>query len=471
MIAEAMQTNDETGELEYILSADDLCNLRLVDKKTNGYVQRAFAVRFFENRKHMFSEYSLNALIEIARHPTFSNYVRKIALGPERISQFSDPELADITYEKPELLGIWHLWYHNRVGGSGNSFYSERGTRLLKRALENLTKLQVFSIESYPEANTNRGHNNLWSNWRRPFGANTLVRELESMIKLDSVAAQGWLCAVDADNVNWHLQPILKSLEAIKDRPEWKIDFYLNSSEKYIQATEPFNIDSPLWQACKDRVRHIYIHRTIQTLAQPHNRADWLTKLFKSCGRYVDELNCQNTFYWSKIVCNAPFPTLRRLNIYHAPVQDMYFNIFLERHAESLESINLNRVTLSMDEYSRHADEEHTSGVLQSDKYEREDASWIAKFELMLKLVRLCSIDLEYLTWSQSICRGSLLFSNKKGPQVLGSHEYAKWDTTATAKGDDIKTLLNRTIRDNRICFAGYDEPRHLPKWSVVFLK
>ncbi|KAF2445792.1 hypothetical protein P171DRAFT_484454 [Karstenula rhodostoma CBS 690.94] len=502
MIANAIQTNEETGGPKHILSTDDLCNLRLVDTHTCHYVRDAFAIRVFRHRKHMFSEYSLKALVEIARHSVFSTYVHKISLGPDRIPK-TLPQSIPLTrtpaeapymsawtslqssYAQPIYMNSKHethftKWHESRRVIQEEFHDSGRGTLLLKKALTNFTKLQVISIESYPEVDTGRGYNDSWCGRTHPWGANTLVQELHPIMAPYCVDARELSRELfrdaEPEKVNWHLDPILEALDAIKDRPNWKIDFYLNSSERYVQATKPFDIDSASWQACKDRVRYLNLHRTIQTLKDPHDRADWLTELFKSCGRYVEELHCQNTFYWSKIVCNAHLPTLRRLDIYHAPVQDLYLEMFLARHAECLESIKFNRVTLSVDEYSRRQEEDYPLGqypsiVLQSDKYEREEASWIAKFELMLKLARLRSIHLEQLTWSQSIHQTSLLFLSNKDTRMVGLSHYARWKISATAEDDDIKSILDRAIRDNKVYFAGYDEHRHSPIWIVVFLE
>ncbi|OAG03654.1 uncharacterized protein CC84DRAFT_862419 [Paraphaeosphaeria sporulosa] len=489
MIAEAMQTNEETGEPECILSTNDLCNLRLVNRQTAAYVQRTFAVRFFRHRKHLLSEHGLNALIRIARHSVFSTYVQKLSLGPERMSklilppalepagviktpyiiaqsqsQSSDAEASYISLHGKKMHDAWSLWYRVRIGEQEAFHNSDRGTLLLKETLRHFTDLRVISIESYPGTNTDRGYDGPWSNWTLPWGANTLVRELDSIITPHRVDARRLFYDVDPDIVNWHLNPILEALEVIKGRPNWRMEFYLNSGEKYVQAGSPFNIDSLWWQACKGRVQHVHLHRSIQTMEKVYDRANWLTKLLESCGRCVEEMSCQNTFYWSKIVCNAPLPALRRLNIHHATVQDMYFDTFLERHAECLESINLSRVGLSIIDLRQVHEDMYPTVVLQAAKYEREDASWRRKFKLMLKLVQLRSIQLEHLTW----VHGSLGFSHKRIPQVVGSTDYGRWKTTVMAEGEDIKTLLNQAIRDDKITLVWYEEDW---VWEVVFLE
>ncbi|KAF9733381.1 hypothetical protein PMIN02_001821 [Paraphaeosphaeria minitans] len=492
MIAVATQKNKETGEPEHILSTEDLCNLRLVNRQTSSCVQRAFGIRAFRHRKHLFSEHGLKALVGIARHSSFSEYVHKVSLGPERMSKtmhqpfppalepagipikastpaasksrLADPEASFIPFHGGEMYKAWCLWYQFRIGEQEAFQNSNRGIRLLKDALKHLTNVRVISIESYPETNTDRGYDDPWSNWTPPWGARSLVWELNSIITPHRVDARRLFCDVNPDIVNWHLNSTLEALEAIKDRPNWKIEFHLNSNEKYQQVGWPVDVDSPWWQAHKNRVRHVHLHRSIQTLEKVHDRADWLTKLLESCGRCLEVLSCQNTFYWSKIVCNASLPALRRLNIHHATVQDLYFDMFLATHAESLEAIKLIRVGLSILEYLQVHEDEYPVCVFQADKYEREDASWRAKFKLMLELARLRSIHLEHLRWAH----GSLGFSQKRIPQMVESPEYGRWKTTATAEREDVKILLNRAILEDKICFVGYD--KHW-MWEVVFLE
>jgi hypothetical protein len=479
LIVNAMQGCSEIDGSEYILSAEDLCNLRLVDKRTNHYVQHAFGVRFFRHRKHMLSEYGLKGLRAIARHPVFGAYVQKISLGPEHLL----PNLPDISPLVPgigalfpsapipigsgwksmetepissEHMELYDKSYANWTSRQDEFESSGKVSILLKEALRGFTKLQVVRIESYPGLGTDRGHGYPGGNWHRPWGANTLVQELNSTIAPIHISdPQKLFCAIERPSkINWHLYPILKALEAIQDRPGWEIDFYLNSSEKYIQATAPLDINSSTWQACKNRVRHLSIHRTIQTRNRPHSRADWLIELFRSCGRRVQELNCQNTFYWSKIVCAAPLPCLRRLKVHDATIQDLYFGLFLEKHADALESIELDHVSLSIDEYSR---EEYPHDMLQSDKYNHEDASWIAKFDLMLQLPQLSNIYLANLSWMPSNYRDDPVFPNVQDGRRLASHDDSRWKTTAMAQGDDVKIILNRAVQNDVIIVGAYE--------------
>lgn len=491
-----MQMNERTGELGCILSMRDLGNLRLTNRQTSDYVEHAFGIRGFRYRKHMFSENSLEALIGISRHNVFSRYVHTVSLGPERISD-SMPQfirlpggLAGVSSASRDSVdsagGLWYsepahiaikdketynelcLWHKVNIRQQEIFLDSDKGGLLLREALENLANLRVIRVESYPENAAYGEHSDPWTDWNSPWGVNSLLQELEVMVKSHRVDARKLFLDATRQVVNWHLAPILESLDAIKDRPSWKLHFYLNSSEKYLQTTNPIDIESHRWQVCTHRVRRVNLYRSIQTMKQVHVRANWLTKLLESCGQYLEELSFQNAFWWSKLVCDAPLSTLRRLHVVHAPIQDSYFDMFLARHADSLESIKLSSVTLSMDKYLQMRDNEIPFVVLQSDKYEREDPSWIAKFELMLRLGCLRKIHLEHLMWWESMVRRKKLFSDDESPQTAGSPEQGRWKTTATAEGDDIKTVLSRAIRDNKICYVDYNG--HW-MWEVVFLE
>jgi hypothetical protein len=471
----------ESDRLEYILSVEDLCNLRLVDKRTNLYVQHAFGVRFFKHRKHLLSRFGLRGLRAIARHPVFWKYVHKLSLGPEHLLP-NVPDIGALFPSPPIFVGSgWNLMHTHPVPFENMDLYdkwckrqtsrqekferSGKVTSLLKEALEGLTKLQVIRIRSYPRDGMDGREGYPGRNWHQPWGANTLVQEVNSVIVPNHISdPENLFCAVERPSkINWHLDPILKALEAIKDRPEWEIEFFLNSSEKYIQATAPLDIDSSSWQACKHRVRRLGIHRTIQTRNRPHSRADWLVELFRSCGQRVEELNCQNTFYWSKIVCAAPLPRLRRLKVHDATIQDLFFGLFLEKHADALESIELDNVSLSVDEYSR---EEYPRDVLQSDKYKRDNASWIAKFELMLRLPRLSNIHLADLSWTQSNNDEALSADFPDRGQV--AYDDSRWRLTAAAQDDDVKLVLSVAIQNDVVLFRAYD--LRLTHY-VVFLK
>lgn len=481
MIVIASESSGKNREPRYILNAQDFGSLRLVNKRTNCYIEHAFCIRFLRRRRHMLSEYSLEGLLAVSRHP-LGTYVRQLSLGPERVPtslyevfpvtetnarfpaisfgaamQVAHPRMMlantpypDIFYQWEEKTGgfedikknMKHL-LHLQEGFEN----SGRVISLLKKAFKGLTNLQLVSIESYPAPEYEyRGFT-----WIRPWGATKLVEQLDSILMPGNIDAQKSLCqGIGSSQTNWHLGFILSALQAITNRPDWEADFYLNSSEEHLQETQPIDVESAAWQACKGRVRKLSILRTIQTRARPHDRADWLTQLFKSCGSNVEALSCLNTFFWSKIACSAHLPHLRRLEVHDAPVQDLYFDLFLEKQADTLEMIVLTNVRLSVDEYARGG-EDYPDIVLQSNKYVDKDASWIAKFEHMLRLPRLQDIRLESLGWLRSPCRRSISLKECQNVREVASLQKRVWCKTVAAQEADIPPLLQRAIRDNAI--------------------
>lgn len=479
---------------EYILTIEDLCSLRNVNKRMRDHIQHAFGTRAFRKRRHILTNYSLEGLRDISRHQVFSGYVREIHLGPERIPTSIEnihPSIGPanpLKRRSPDPYANLQnslTWSVGAIAEEGMSSWamqedvdnatirlhqaeqlkilckeqydfdaSGQAITMLHEICENLTKLQKICLPSYPRPRDfEQGKTQFFEfgcEWSPPWGLQTLARRMiaalcpisDYSMKLEKSFYEG------GSYSNWHLDTIYQAIYTIRDRPDWTIEFDLNSTERYIQpistasSGSAFVLDSGFWKSSKDRIRQISLFRTIvasDRLERWHVRADWLIELFKSCGTNVETLTCYATTYWAKICSEAPLPKLRYLEVSQSWFQDFYFRKFLIAHKKTLETIKLNTVSLAIDDYDQT--NPHSFFLLPREDGSLRDPSWTEMFELMLphEMPQLRNIEFTDLSWSGT------LVDRLRGCNVK------KGTTTAAAQDANIKTLLEEAIRINAI--------------------
>ncbi|KEQ88201.1 hypothetical protein M438DRAFT_310271, partial [Aureobasidium pullulans EXF-150] len=62
------------------ISAKDMCAIRLTCKELRAIVEKDFAKRYFQDPFVMMTRESLQALVDICKHPVFGPHVRKVQL-------------------------------------------------------------------------------------------------------------------------------------------------------------------------------------------------------------------------------------------------------------------------------------------------------------------------------------------------------------------------------------------------------
>lgn len=76
------------------ISAKDMCAIRLTCKELRAIVEKDFAKRYFQDPFVMMTRESLQALVDICKHPVFGPHVRKVQLSNRRFNADLLPYLA-----------------------------------------------------------------------------------------------------------------------------------------------------------------------------------------------------------------------------------------------------------------------------------------------------------------------------------------------------------------------------------------
>ena len=384
----------------------------------------------------MISEFGLGGLRDIARHPVFGDYVREVSLGPERVPEKQCP-MHRALY--PINMGDEHPQLE--VLRNNQAIFESNGdaAQLLKDALGSLFKLRKIIIRSYPRPYENKNFQYHGYGWSAPWGLSTLSAGMNGTPVNSTAPDRAFFGGEDWSN--WHLDIILQALRVIVARPDWTIDFDLNSDERYIQSigiyrnnpAVPFSVHAQNWTSVQHRVRQISLHRTI--LGDGRRcaaRVEWLTELFRGCGKGVETLQCHNTTYWAGICNNAPLPNLRHLDIRGSTFPEGHLRKFFEDHKGTLETIKFDSVDLI--NWDPVANTNYTAWRL----------SWTAQFSLMLEMPHLRKIELRHLSWMAS--------AHEVMPEgVQYVIEGYGWSRSVTAEGANVGLVLRAAVDNNAI--------------------
>ncbi|KAH8602021.1 hypothetical protein B0O99DRAFT_605452 [Bisporella sp. PMI_857] len=169
-----------SGPLEVLLqitaylSTSDYCSLRSTCKGVEEVLFTNFALEFFQKRKFMFTEFSLQALIDISKS-RFSTYLTHVIFGLERPPSGMQTPIAPILNSpgtNDMQIRFNHLrWeYIHHCDLISNSQEIE----MLAEAFSNLESLQIVGIRDFDSPTRHRDEppNNVW----RSYGASTFKR-------------------------------------------------------------------------------------------------------------------------------------------------------------------------------------------------------------------------------------------------------------------------------------------------------
>lgn len=479
MIASSMHPTEAGRKDEYILSPQDLCNLRLVDRRMAKKIMHVFGERCFKHRNHMLSEYSLRGLFKLASHPTFSKYVREISLGPERVgARFSDIEpflfrrnlptsalvpLELSQQEKVKLSRICHdqLIFDEVFGAA----------ELLQFAVRNLPGLQKIILRSYPRRSFYRnGRHYHDRKYTYPWGLRTLSAQIRAALDDPSFCTlDHTLFVTPTDrplgrpggiNAHWHLVPILEALSGCTEQTNWSLHIDLNSSEECFSVTQlkesypwsPYVPHPAFEKTCPDRVNQISLFRSVIPDYHPGEEVySCLIELLKGCRKSLESLQCRDTFHWARICNEVRLPHLRRIDVRQSRFPTYQLRTFLRYYRGTLERVLFDTVYLQGRERIRG------SAI-------GPPPSWRRHFDLMLQIPRLQKIELKFLSWDLHV------------PDNVTRARGQDWHRTVTAEGDAVKEVLRTAIEHNAMTFdlIGPEQPRHhfypSPPW-VVFEK
>ncbi|THW54365.1 hypothetical protein D6D20_10266 [Aureobasidium pullulans] len=85
------------------ISAKDMCAIRLTCKELRAIVEKDFAKRYFQDPFVMMTRESLQALVDICKHPVFGPHVRKVQL----LNRLHDPHRLEVLAGKMAHASCW----------------------------------------------------------------------------------------------------------------------------------------------------------------------------------------------------------------------------------------------------------------------------------------------------------------------------------------------------------------------------
>ncbi|CAC9887087.1 unnamed protein product [Aureobasidium pullulans] len=85
------------------ISAKDMCAIRLTCKELRAIVEKDFAKRYFQDPFVMMTRESLQALVDICKHPVFGPHVRKVQL----LNRLHDPHRLSVLADKMAHASCW----------------------------------------------------------------------------------------------------------------------------------------------------------------------------------------------------------------------------------------------------------------------------------------------------------------------------------------------------------------------------
>jgi hypothetical protein len=205
-----MVVNSTTNSGHPYLNAPDICNLRLVNHQLQAATFEIFAKRFFTTRKHFIDRRSLDALLQIANHSNFSDYVRVVAIGPERINNMF---VANPCLKHGKISGTWDadflgdccpvevLQFANCVREHVNYEKSGEPTKTLENALQKFKNLEVVRLDSYVDIENEDGQPQAWGAQRYYHMAADIERA--GLKKVDPIVND---CFSEVDySLPWHI--------------------------------------------------------------------------------------------------------------------------------------------------------------------------------------------------------------------------------------------------------------------------
>jgi F-box domain len=146
------------------LPTEDLGNLRLSCKSIEHMLFDLFATEFFETRQIFFHPISLLNLVEISKHPQFSNVVKKIILCDDLIARLDTSS----QYETSQWLSQKHC------------IESGEGWRLLQEALGKFPNCRTLQQRDFVSGKKRRRDGTAW----RSYGTRALMKDASARMTI-----------------------------------------------------------------------------------------------------------------------------------------------------------------------------------------------------------------------------------------------------------------------------------------------
>ena len=153
------------------LSTVEFCALRLSCRAVEQGLFHIFSHEFFTRKQFMMTEFSLQALIDIARHASLSKKLEHVSIGLEYMGRFR-PRASD----SPEQARA----YYAAISDQSTIFSSGRAVEMLIEAFAHLPNLKTVSIRDHSSRTRFRDFNSGIKFWNS-YGFPTFIRETNHM--------------------------------------------------------------------------------------------------------------------------------------------------------------------------------------------------------------------------------------------------------------------------------------------------
>ena len=362
------------------LCGSDLCNLRLANRQLQVISFECFAKRCFGTRKHMLDFRSLTTLNEIAQHPIFSDYVREVAIGPERINedflQSDCPDHDPSYWESKRRRDCCPLIVQQFVDlvwtQNGYEDCPEPLVGILGLALQRFENLAKVRLDSYMDLEDDDGRPRAWgarryyelaadleqAGYRRvhpnPDGvdmASIAVDDRDFRPPPHILVNRGH----DVEGLYQHYTPVLEALRYIREREDWTLEFHYDfTPRRWPQSHDilnlmPLEVTSEIWDSVCRRVRVLNLAAVFEEYTEHQDHyEEWVSNLLESCDRVERLIITDNEDQWEALSDANHSPHLRSITIKRSRIPESELCELLNNHAEWLEELICEDIHLTL---------------------------------------------------------------------------------------------------------------------------
>lgn len=360
-----------------ILSGHDLCNLRLMNRQFRAISFEKFAQRCFSTRKHMLDRRSLETLLEIAQHPVFSDYVREVAIGPERINQnFLDNDCPN--HDPSSWSGkksreccplivrqfIELFWNQNNYEDGDENYPALVDT--LGLALQGFKKLEKVRLDSYADMEDEEGRPRAWgalqyyelaadleqAGYKRVY-PNPNGVDISTVAKNDSYfEPPPHILIYRGCDVEWLYQNydlVLQALHSIREKKDWTLEMHYDfTPRRWPQSRNqddflvlaPLDISSEAWKSHRHRVKDLKLAAVFEEGTELQDSYEsWVSEFLEMCNRVEKLIVTDNHWQWEAITGSLYSPNLTSITIQQSRIYEAELRELLLNHVDSLEEL------------------------------------------------------------------------------------------------------------------------------------
>lgn len=370
-----------------ILNKSDLCSLRSTNRQLQIVSFETFATRLFTTRKHMVERRSLDMLLELAEHSVFSDYVREVVIGPERINEMFIEN--DCPEHDPHNSAFWDDGkYNNCCPPSVIQYVDLLRTQchceddeddewgpiaILGLALQKFRNLQVVRLDSYADMEDEKGRPQAWGAQRyyelaadlKKEGFKCTYPEFSgvdiSSVKVDNddfmppphmLIDRGG----DVEGLYRHYDLVFRALQPIQEKQNWALELHYDftprrwprsRNQEDLLEMEPIDLCSEAWKSIHSRVKVLSLAAVFEEgLRHQGTYRVWVQEFLEHCSE-VERLVIADNLWQGGTIANAFHSAqLRSLTIQRARFYKEQIQLLLLNHANTLEELVCEEVRL-----------------------------------------------------------------------------------------------------------------------------